>query len=157
MRSRLIGPHTTTLTLSDGDWILVKSRLNAGEHRRAFAALSRLTPDGQRTVDPLQTGQALILAYLLDWSFTDEDGTRIAIRGRPDAEVSAALDAIDFESWCEIKDAVERHQTDQEAASTARKNIPAGEPRLAAPSPLPDGAAGDSSGSTNSTPMSTTS
>lgn len=147
--SRVVRPETRRLDISRNDWLLVKRRLNAGEQRRAFARMYRDSASGRRVVDPLETGVALVLAYLLDWSLIDEGGKVIDIRDADDETKLAALDAIDYESFCEIKDAIEAHQKANEAEDDAKKKIPTGEPPPAATSPSLVGVAGGSSGSEN--------
>ena len=149
LESRVVRPDTKRLEISAGDWLLVKRRLNAGEQRRAFARMYRDTAEGRRVVDPLETGVALVLGYLLDWSLIDERGQVIDIREADDATKLAALDAIDYDSFCEIKDAIEAHQKANEAEDAAKKKIPPGETPPAATSPSLVGVAGGSSGSEN--------
>jgi hypothetical protein len=146
-RSRVVRPDTTRLDISDGDWLLVKRQLNAGEQRRQYARMYRDNTAGRFTVDPLQTGLALVLAYLLDWSLVDDTGQVIDIRDADDDTKAAALDAIDYDSFVEIKDAIEAHERANDAATAAKKKIPPGEPSSVPTSPSLVGVAGGTSGS----------
>lgn len=148
--TRIVRPESTRLEISGGDWLLVKRRLNAGEQRRAYARVYRGNAvDGKLQVDTMQTGLSLILSYLLDWSLVDEEGHVIAIRDEDDAVKEAALDAIDYRSFVEIKEAIERHEAKNDAEAAAKKTMPAGESPSAATSPSPVAADGGSSGSRN--------
>jgi hypothetical protein len=115
--SRFVRPDTTTLPLSDGDWLLVKTQLNAGEQREVFNRLTRnnLAIDehgigGRMEIDPMQAGFSTVLGYLLDWSLTDDDGQKVEVKGQPIEVVAAAIDALDLDSYQEILDAVQRHE-----------------------------------------------
>lgn len=125
-RSRQVRPETDTLPLSDGDWLLVKKRLNAGEQRKQFSRMYRDTTVG-RVLDPVQMSVALILAYLLDWSLVDDKGNRIPIADKSEDDVIAALDSIDFESYQEIRNAIEAHEEAMQAERDAQKKIQSGE------------------------------
>jgi hypothetical protein len=145
--SRIVRPDTKRLDISGGDWLLVKQRLNAGEQRRAYARIYRDAGGGRLQVDPLQTGIALVLSYLLDWSLLDEAGKPIAIMDADDETKLAALDAIDYDSFVEIKDAIEAHQNANEAEAAAKKKIRSGAPSSAPSSPSPAVVDGALSGS----------
>jgi D-aminopeptidase len=145
--SRIVRPETTRLDISGGDWLLVKKRLNAGEQRRAFARMYREGAAGRLQIDPLQTGLALVLSYLLDWSLLDEAGKPIAIMDADDETKAAALDAIDYDSFVEIKNAIDAHQNANEAEAAAKKKIRPGAPSSAPSSPSPVAADGALSGS----------
>jgi hypothetical protein len=148
-RSRVVRPETKRLEISDGDWLLVKRRLNAGEQRRQFARMYHDNTGGRLTVNPLQTGVALILAYLLDWSLVDETGTVIDIREADDDAKIAALDALDYDSFVEIKDAIQAHEKAIDAAADLEKKIPSGDASSETTSPSLVGAAGVTNGSTS--------
>jgi len=141
-----VRPDTTRLEISGGDWLLVKRRLNAGEQRRAYARVYREGADGKLQVDSLQTGLSLILSYLLDWSLVDEAGHVLTIRDEDDAVKMAALDAIDYDSFVEIKTAIEQHEKRNDAEAAAKKTTPPGESPSEPTSPSLVGAAGDTSG-----------
>src|SRR5262252_4031460 len=102
---RFVRPDTTKLAIADGDWILIRRRLTMGEAR---AQLERAYPfdrvSEKRIFDPLQSGLALVLAYLLDWSLP------FPIRDRAPVEVQAALDQLDKDDFAEIRDAIETHE-----------------------------------------------
>lgn len=126
--SRVVRPETSRLEISGGDYLIVKKRLNAGEQRRQFAKIYRDNAAGRMTVDPLQTGVALVVSYLLDWSLVDETGAIIPIRDTDDAAKTAALDALDYDSFVEIKVAIEAHQTANDAETAKKNTIPTGAP-----------------------------
>ena len=149
MASRIVRPETTTLHISAGDWVLVKKRLNAGEQRAMFARMYLAGVDGLLHVNPLQGGLARITAYLLDWSLTAPDGSQIVIRDEPIDAVARALDALDTESFGEIRLAIEAHEEAMAKAREQEKNGQGGETASPAISPSPSAVAGASSGSVN--------
>lgn len=120
--SRFVRPDTDKLELTDGDWLLVKRRLTAGEERRAFARHVKVMRRGEPTeIDPEAVGLGLMTQYLLDWSLTDDRGQVVVIRDQPTSVVEAALNALDPASFREINDALGAHVERQIAALDAEK------------------------------------
>jgi hypothetical protein len=111
--SRIVAPGTTRLTLSRGDWLLVKQRLNAGEtldlFERAAPGIDVTAPGVLQRLPPSKVGMAIILAYLLDWSLVDPQGTPIPIRGATPEEIEAALRLLDFDSFIEVMNTITAH------------------------------------------------
>ena len=148
MGSRVVRPEYTRVTISDGDWLLLKKRLNHGEQQEAFAR--KYTTDGVGSrVNLRLVGMDRVLAFLVDWSLVGLDEQVIDIRGKSSEEVEAALNSIDPESFNEIKRAVEAHERAMDAEREAAKNGKAGEIEHAAISPSLSAAVGASSGSAN--------
>jgi hypothetical protein len=106
--SRFVRPETLTLTISDGDTLTVKRRLNSGEERALFARMYTAGANGQLKVNPFQTGIAIVTAYLLDWSLTD-DGKRVAIADLSVDALTRVLDGLDPTTYGEIRQAIEAH------------------------------------------------
>lgn len=127
MASRVVRPETTTVQISGGDWLLVKKRLNAGEQRAMFNRMYLAGVDGMLRRNPLASGVAQVTAYLLDWSLTAPDGSQLAISGKPIEAVVAALDAIDPDSFAEIRTAIEAHEEAMAAEREQEKNGLGGE------------------------------
>lgn len=148
-RCRVVSPDMVRLSLSEGDWIEVKRRLNAGEQRAMFARMYLAGVDGLLRVNPLQQGIAKITAYLLDWSLVGPDGKVIVIADRPVETLASALDSIDPESFAEIRRAIDAHEEAMEAEREAAKNSLGGAKESSAISPSLSGVAGDLSGSVN--------
>jgi CTP:molybdopterin cytidylyltransferase MocA len=138
MSIRVRRPATTRLELSDEDYLVVKQDLTAGEYRELMRASTRLVtapgPDGGVTskleVDRVEAGIAMVLAYLLDWSFADADGKKIAIADQPIHVVKAALDYIASDAYMEVQTAIQAHQGARAAAVAEEKKT-----RTGAPSP----------------------
>lgn len=131
--------------MSDGEWIGLKHRLNAGETRAAF---TRMCKQGIEplTIDPMQVGLATMNAYLVEWSLTDDDGHIVEIpRDDPDA-LDALLGLLEPERFDEIRIAVLKHEADQDAIRAQKKTPPAG--AMASPeiSPSLVGVGGGTSG-----------
>jgi hypothetical protein len=147
--SRFPPPTVKVLHITNGDTITVRTRLNAGESRAAYAKMMRTTPDGDLVVDRTKQPLALILAYLVDWSLADDAGHLVEIRRQPEEVVIAALDALDTDSYLEIKGAIEEHDREILMARLEQKKSQDGASESSATSPLPDGATGDTNGSPN--------
>lgn len=141
MGSRVVLPKYRRLPISDGDWILVKDRLNHGEQQEAFGLKYVADVNGSR-VNLKLVGMDRVLAFLVDWSLTGVDDQVIDIRGKSVDEVVAALNSIDPESFEEIKRAVSIHEAAMEAERAAAKNGKGGATESAAISPSPSAADG---------------
>jgi hypothetical protein len=133
--NRFVRPETAVLTLANGDTLVVKQRLNTGEWRRMTDTIRQAGDERGATVLQYQTG--LVLAYLVDWSLTD-DGRPVVIRDQPIDTVRASLDALDYESFREIADAIQVHTRRQDEARAAEKKTPntANESPAILPSPF---------------------
>lgn len=131
-------PETAKLNISQSDWLLVKKHLTAGEQRAVFARMIRYGGDGA-SLDPILVGHSKVVGYLLDWSIQDADGKPVAIQGRPESVIAAALDALDSDSFAEILKAVEAHEKAMEQEREQEKNAQAGG---IASSPISPSAAG---------------
>jgi hypothetical protein len=120
--SRFVRPDTDKLDLTDGDWLLVKRRLTAGEQRRAFARHVKVMRHNQAAeIDPEAIGLGLMVEYLLDWSLADDTGRVVLIRDQPSTVVEAALLALDPASFREIYDAITAHVERQALELAAEK------------------------------------
>lgn len=131
-RSRVVRPESTTLQISNGDWLLVKKRLNAGDSRGQFARLiHNVAPGEMPTLDTVNVGLTRILAYLLEWSLVDPQGNVLPLRnaiGELSPEtMTASLNVIDPESFGEISKAIEAHEEAMQAEREQEKNDQAGE------------------------------
>jgi len=122
MSIRVRRPATERLELSQGDFLIVKQDLTAGEYRAFLRAATKPVTMGAAgapaamELDPIAAGEAMVLAYLLDWSFQDADGRPLVIADQPPAVVRAALDHLDSASYMEVQRAIQAHQTAREAA-----------------------------------------
>lgn len=147
--SRFVRPETAILKISNGDTLTVKRRLSSGEQRAAYARMYAAGADGRLKVNPAQYALGLITAYLLDWSLMDDDGRLVVIRDQSIEGVTAALDALDAESFAEIKDAIDVHETAMTAEREQEKKRQAGANGSLPPLPLLADAIGVTSGSLN--------
>jgi len=136
MGSRVRRPEIDTIPISRGDSITVKKFLTAGEFRelvraatkpvRLDAATAASGKDLAFEIDPTESGVATVMAYLLDWTFTDFDGRPVVIRDQPPAVVRAALDAIDAESYMEVQRAIQEHDQSMRAFVASEKKMMSG-------------------------------
>lgn len=109
MRFRFVRPTTRRLDLGHQHWVLVRDRLTAGDEREMFKRYYVRDPDGTRRYDPFEAAIATVVAYLLDWSVTDEDGAPVDIRDQPVDVVRSAIDNLEAEDYTAIKDAIDAH------------------------------------------------
>jgi hypothetical protein len=141
--SRFVNAAEVRLPISDGDYLIVKERLNLGE---ANDLTGRMLATDRRELDPLKYRMAVVQTYLLDWSLTDDDGRLVAIRQQPPADVAATLLNLDPEDFKEIFEAIEAHQERIQAAREEKKR-PTGATASAPNSRSLVGVAGGMSGS----------
>lgn len=130
--SRFTRPETRTLTLANGDTLVVKRRLNAFEGRRmrAMQAVPSLAEPG------------VVMAYLVDWSLPE-----ISIAGKSHDDLGAALDALNDDDFDEIHAAIAAHKTAMEQERSAEKKTRDGVSGSTATSPSPNVSAGALTGS----------
>lgn len=165
MASRVVAPESKKIDISDGDWILVKQRLSAGDRDDSFERMYlkqpdgsfALQPDGRLIVAPAQMRRALVTAYLLDWSLVGLRGEPLVIRGQPIADVEATLRSIDTASFQEIHAAIEQYDVTMALERMAQKKMAGTGPASNSTSDSPSAAAGATNGSANSTKTSTAS
>jgi len=122
MSIRMRKPETVRLELSQGDWIVVKKHLTAGETRRMFAGMLREETQG---IDAVKVWQSKVLAYLLGWTFQDADGKALVIEDQPERVVASILDNLDADAYSEVLKAIEQHMSEMEKERVAEKNAPA--------------------------------
>lgn len=122
MALRMVTPlHPVRLPLSDGEWIEVKAQLNHEEHQDLMEAFYVTSERGELLRQPQKWADAIVVAYLVDWSLTTT-----VIRGRPRAEIQSALNNLEQESFREIQDAIEAHADRIAAERAEKKTIPSG-------------------------------
>lgn len=148
MPTRVVRPGSWKIEISGGDWLLVKKRLNHGERQDAMARRYITDVFGTR-VNMRMAGMELVTAYLLDWSLTDLEEKPLVIRGQSLEVVEAALNAIDDDSFAEIKRAIEAHDDADALARAEEKKSRDGATGSAVTSPSPAPADGATSGSVN--------
>jgi hypothetical protein len=140
--SRVRRPELEILPISRGDTLTVKKFLTAGEFRELTRAATKpvkidaahvASGDMAFEIDPTEFGIVTILAYLVDWTFTDFDGRPLVIRDQPPAVVRAVLDLIDADSYMEVQRAIQEHDTTARAFAAAEKKMTSG---ATAPEPI---------------------
>ena len=133
-RNPFVKPDTVRLELRDGDFLIVRKQLNAGEYHDMFARVMKpLQPDDrprdaatQIQMDPMRASRAEVLAYLVDWSFVDDTGAPITLRGQSPDFIEAALRNIDLDTYNEIVAAVQAHERQNQTARLERTGNPTG-------------------------------
>lgn len=125
MSRRMVRPETVKLEISEGDWLLVKKKLTAGEQRRMFMRQMKTMVAGEKVeLNPRQVGLSQMVEYLVDWSITDSDDKPVVIRDQSSEFVESAIEMLDMESFNEILKAIQDH----EAAMTVEREIEKGRP-----------------------------
>jgi hypothetical protein len=125
------------LTLANGDTLTVKKRLSSGEQRAVWARMYHTDDEGTLRRNPFTFGLATLLAYLVDWSLTDDQGDRVVIRGISADDLTAILDALTPEDFAEIKAAVDAHEVAMVQERADAKKNPSGETGSSPTSPSP--------------------
>ena len=85
--SRFASGAAVKLPLSDGDWILVHTELSYAQQRRLAAAGLSGVPEALAqqgggeplSIDLAQFDIEKLVTWLMDWSFTDADGTHVVV------------------------------------------------------------------------------
>jgi len=129
MGSRYRKQEEVRLELTEGDWLLVRKHLTAGEERDAHARVIKagtMRTGEKPELDLEHLGIAQAVSYLIDWSITDADDKPIRIRDQPYAFIAAALRNQTPESLREILDAIQTHDTAMTEAREQEKKLPAG-------------------------------
>lgn len=130
MGSRYRKQEDQRLELAEGDWLLVRRHLTAGEERDAQARVikaSSFKAGEKPELDLEHLGIAQAVAYLIDWSITDADDKPIRIRDQSYAFVAAALRAQTPESLREILEAVQAHDEAMVLERAHEKKVRTGE------------------------------
>ena len=145
---RFVRPDdVVTLPISNGDRLTVRRRLSYGERQDAYARMYTPTTSGEMKVDPFKMPLAMVLAYLVDWTFTREgERWEISPRHLSIEERESALRDLDPDSFDEVKSAINAHEAAQLEARTQEKKLPDGVNGAEVISPSPSAAAGASSG-----------
>jgi hypothetical protein len=109
-------PETTKIDLAQGDYLIVKKRLTAGEKKLIYERAGGAS-------DRIKLAFSQAIAYLVDWgTFHDAMGQPMIIRGKPADEVGAMLDALDEHDYTEIIKAVGDHVDAMDAERAVEKN-----------------------------------
>lgn len=134
--SSFVRPETDTVTLSTGERLLLKRRLNAGEQLDAFTRLVKQIGPGEISYKPEQVGLSKITSYLVNWSLTDATGLPVAILDRPITEIEAALRSLDPAIYNEIRDVINAHEVRVDQAYEEEKKQRTGSGGEPSPRPV---------------------
>lgn len=144
--SDFVDPEPERLTLSGGQFIDVKKKLNHGEREDMFAEMSIDGAPGEPTrLDRRNFRTVKVLAYLLGWSLMHNGKPQAYSEQMPESARRDVLRGLSPERFEEIFKAISAH----EEGAEAQKKIPDGAAESPAISPSPSDAAGLMSGSVN--------
>lgn len=137
--SNFITPEPYRLTLSDGQTVDIKRRLNHGETEDMLA---RISPYGVG-VNRREVRTAKIAAYLIGWSLTDDAGTPVPMTAQggelpEDARVDT-IRSLDPDRAVEIHKAIEAHEAAEDTRRAEQKKTSGGSRPAATTSPSPSG------------------
>jgi hypothetical protein len=122
MGLRIAQPDTVKLPLSEGAWVLVRRRLNAGEQHDHFARLAKHADhNGHLELDLTWIGISTIVAYLLDWSLAE-----LPVRGESVEQIVAAVRKLESDDYNELLAAITAHEQAMQAARAEEKKLLAG-------------------------------
>jgi len=113
-RCWFVTPVVIRLPLSDGQWIDVKRDLSIGEQEEMFAGLYRATERGRLRAEPVLVQRAKVLAYVVAWSLTDQQGAPVPV------SVDAYKNLYSAEAR-EIIEAIETHEDQRDRERTEEK------------------------------------
>jgi hypothetical protein len=121
--SRFVTDAVVTLPLSDGDTITVRARLTHGQtedlYRRCLRDWTPDMPDEARYQhDRLKAPNAMVVAYLVDWTLRDAAGRVEHILGLPPEELLDVIRNLDQPTFSELFAVINAHD---EAGRTAQK------------------------------------
>lgn len=132
-RLRFVHPIVVRLALSDGDFVDIKNELTAGEERASYARMTKVLEAGCRPqLDPEQVELATLVAYVVNWSFTDQAGSPVPV-------TESALKQLDADTFKELYTAIETHER---ALADQKKTSRAAAIASSAISPSPDACTG---------------
>jgi len=129
MGSRFRKPEVMRLELEEGDWLLVRKYLTAGEERGATARVFKdgtMKPGEKPELDYKHLELSQAIAYLLDWSLTDADDRPIVIRDQPYEFVHTVLGNMEAYSLREILNAIQAHDAAMNAEREHQKKVRSG-------------------------------
>jgi hypothetical protein len=137
-RNRGVNPNdTTTLQLSDGDWIEVRKRLTSGEDR----LMQRLTAKGYQKSESTDGGDAewridydvtkyapvRIASYVTSWSIRNFKGEPIPLPANYSLEKRVQIvESLDEDTVGEMDDAILEHIRTQKEEREQEKKARAG-------------------------------
>ncbi len=106
--SRFVQPGTVRLPLSGGDWIEIKRLLSVGDQKRVNGSGMRHIVEGDKVevkVDFAETSFTRTLAYLVGWSFLDDQGQPVKI-------TRSSVESLTTDAYGEIEAAINGHVED---------------------------------------------
>lgn len=127
-RNRVVTPEIVRLTLSDGDYIDIKRRLNTGEQNAIFARMApEMVPGEKARLNTRSVATSRVVEYLVAWSFAQENGTPIPYTiDMPIEARLATLESLDPDDFKEVREAIDAHVAKVEKEIEERKNAQSG-------------------------------
>jgi hypothetical protein len=124
--SPIVPARTQRVVLPGGHWVEVKACLNHGEHQEMYEALYVENAEGQVMKQPFKMAEAVVLAYLVDWSYVDLDGQPLTLRGKSRDERHQILKNFYQDYYLDVKDAVDAHHAAVTRERAQKKRLRSG-------------------------------
>ena len=157
-RDRNVEPESERITISEGDYLDVKKRLNHGEHDDYLARISPFQVPGEpMRMERRQIRSSMVLAYLIGWSLTHKGKPIPFSPDLPEDVRLSTLNSLDKDTFKEIHDAIDKHDDKSNAEAAAKNTTGGGANVLKVISPSPSDATGPTTTSDPLTEASTTS
>ena len=122
--SRFVNRQATDkIDLANGDKVEVRQRLTASEEAELTRCLMRLRFDSKSGQVDIQEGDwhlqriAIVKAYLVGWTFTDDEGNPVAFE-------PAIIDDLDGATVTEIAQGIDKLQAEHTAANAKNASKP---------------------------------
>lgn len=110
MLAATVVPRTVTLPVGLAEWtVTVREELTHGDDVAMQARMYRESDGGKLSVDHVRYGDAMVLAYLVDWTLTDAGGQRIEIAGKSASEVQDVLTNLRRFVYREVHRVIDAH------------------------------------------------
>ena len=122
--SRFVNRQATDkITLANGDKVEVRQRLIAAEESELTRCLMRLRFDSKSGQVDIQEGDwhlqriAIVKAYLVGWTFTDDEGNPVTFE-------PGIIDDLDGATITEIAQSIDKLQADRTAVNAKNASKP---------------------------------
>lgn len=112
----IVVPRTVILPLAYGWTVTVRDELTHGETTDMNVRMFRASEEGKYQHDLARIGDAVVIAYLVDWTLTDAQGQLIEVRGLKADDLQDAFRNLRQFAAAEVKRAIEAHHARSEAA-----------------------------------------
>ncbi len=127
-RNRFVDPESKRLSISDGDFVDVKLRLNHGEREDFFATIAPFDTSGNAKLDRHVLRTARLVTWVVGWSLA-KDGKPVPMSADMSVDQrTATIRRLDTETFDEIHKAIIEHEAAVDEERAAEKNAQSATP-----------------------------